>query len=79
MCIASCKINCLGSKWGRVNVNATSGVYGCEISFNYLSLFDREIEGLKVNIKLTFSACPKKLNLIMISFECSSNRNNLFN
>lgn len=30
-------------------------------SFNYLSLFDLEVEGLKVNIKLTFSACQKKL------------------
>lgn len=46
MCIASCKINYFGSKWGSVNVNATSGVYGCEISFNYLSFFDLEIEGL---------------------------------
>lgn len=74
MCIASCKINYFGSKWGSVNVNATSGVYGCEISFNYLSFFDLEIEGLNDNIKLTFSACPKNppKNLMMY-FECSFN------
>lgn len=61
MCIASCKINYLGSKWRCANLNTTSDVYGCEFSFNYLSLFDLEVEGLKVNIKLTFSACPKKI------------------
>lgn len=75
MCIASCKINYFGSKWGSVNVNATSGVYGCEISFNYLSFFDLEIEGLNDNIKLTFSACPKKKTQknLMMYFECSFN------
>lgn len=61
MCIASCKINYLGSKWRCANLNATSDVYGCEFSFNYLSLFDLEVEGLKVNIKLTFLLVQKKL------------------
>lgn len=77
MCIASCKINYPGSKWRCANLNATSDVYGCEFSFNYLSLFDLEVEGLKVNIKLIFSACQKYI-LMMISSECFSNRNKLY-
>lgn len=57
MCIVLCKINYFGLKWRCVNLNVISDVYGCEFFFNYFSLFDFEVEGLKINIKLIFFVC----------------------